>query len=139
MPRFHDVTGKLEKKTPPLKNCADEKKNLRKNSRHFVSVCQYFGDLRFAVSFSPFSFCQTFCQTHGWHSFYFRLRRPLDGGRVAGSIPDSSVRFTSLHSHPILRMVFLSKRFLNHFSTEEETRDLFITNIFVSFQIYKYL
>jgi len=109
-----------------------KRKNLRKNSRHFVSVCQYFGDLRFAVSFSPFSFC------HGWHSFYFRLRRPLDGGRVAGSIPDS-VRFTSLHSHPILRMVFLSKRFLNHFSTEEETRDLFITNIFVSFQIYKYL
>jgi hypothetical protein len=60
-----------------------KRKNLRKNSRHFVSVCQYFGDLRFAVSFSPFSFC------HGWHSFYFRLRRPLDGGRVAGSIPDS--------------------------------------------------
>ena len=112
---FSRSHGQTRKKTPPLKNCADEKKNLRKNSRHFVSVCQYFGDLRFAVSFSPFSFCQTFCQTHGWHSFYFRLRRPLDGGRVAGSIPDSSVRFTSLHSHPILRMVFLSKRFLNHF------------------------
>jgi hypothetical protein len=52
MPRFHDVAGKLEKKHSAAENLRGGKeKNYEKNSRHFVSVCQYFGDLRFAVSF----------------------------------------------------------------------------------------
>jgi hypothetical protein len=111
-----------------------KEKNYEKNSRHFVSVCQYFGDLRFAVSFSPFSFCQN--RMGGIRSIFdFGVRQSA-----------SQVRFRILQSDSRLFILiqffawfFSANVSLTNFSTEE-TRDLFITKYFCFiFQIYKYL